>query len=178
MISGAFFALGSSLIIWVSRRSLLHPKAHGFFRFFVFEAVLALTILNGPHWFSDPLGARQLASWFLLSLSAVFVVWGFRLLQRLGGFRPSDEVSSRFGWEKTGSIVTTGIYRYIRHPMYSSLLLFTWGALTWSAWGVRGCSPCSSQPRPSMLLTQVCAEDVRSYSDEGTLGDPGPECLT
>ncbi len=26
-------------------------------------------------------------------------------------------------------LVTTGIYRYIRHPMYSSLLFLAWGAL-------------------------------------------------
>ena len=30
-------------------------------------------------------------------------------------------------FEKTTSLVTTGIYHYIRHPLYSSLLLLTWG---------------------------------------------------
>ena len=38
-------------------------------------------------------------------------------------------------FEKTSTLVTTGIYRYIRHPLYSSLLLLAWGvffkALTW-----------------------------------------------
>ena len=32
-----------------------------------------------------------------------------------------------FKFEKTTTLVTTGIYRYIRHPMYGSLLLFSWG---------------------------------------------------
>ena len=30
-------------------------------------------------------------------------------------------------FEKTTALVTTGLYRYIRHPLYSSLLLLTWG---------------------------------------------------
>ncbi len=34
-----------------------------------------------------------------------------------------------FEWENTDKLVTTGIFRYIRHPMYSSLLFLAWGAL-------------------------------------------------
>ena len=30
-------------------------------------------------------------------------------------------------FERTAELVTTGIYGYIRHPMYSSLLLLAWG---------------------------------------------------
>ena len=30
-------------------------------------------------------------------------------------------------FEKTTSLVDSGIYRYIRHPMYSSLLFLAWG---------------------------------------------------
>lgn len=129
MIPIAIFALLSVPIVWVSRRSLLHPTAHGFYRFFAFETILALLVLNIPHWFAHPFGVRQLASWILLSMSVIFVVWGFVLLRRLGGSRPSAEASPAFEWEKTGHLVTTGIYRYIRHPMYSSLLLLAWGAL-------------------------------------------------
>jgi len=129
MIRIAVFALISIPILWVSRRSLGHPAFHGFFRFFAFEAILALILLNAPGWFAEPFGVRQLASWFLLSLSLLFVVWGFALLRRLGGFSPATEASPSFDWESTGSLVTTGIYRYIRHPMYSSLLFLTWGAV-------------------------------------------------
>ncbi len=42
---------------------------------------------------------------------------------------PATEVSPVFNWENTESLVTTGVYRYIRHPMYSSLLFLAWGAL-------------------------------------------------
>jgi len=34
-----------------------------------------------------------------------------------------------FEWENTEELVTKGIYRYVRHPMYSSLLFLAWGAL-------------------------------------------------
>jgi len=30
-------------------------------------------------------------------------------------------------FEKTTQLVTSGIFHYIRHPLYSSLLLLTWG---------------------------------------------------
>jgi protein-S-isoprenylcysteine O-methyltransferase Ste14 len=30
-------------------------------------------------------------------------------------------------FEKTTTLVTVGAYRYIRHPLYSSLLSLTWG---------------------------------------------------
>lgn len=129
MIRIAVFALLSVPIVWVSRRSLFHPSAHGFHRFFAFEAILALLVINVPHWFVRPFETRQLVSWLLLSLSVIFVVWGYLLLRRLGGFRPSAEASPAFEWEQTGQLVTIGIYRFVRHPMYASLLFLAWGAV-------------------------------------------------
>ena len=50
-------------------------------------------------------------------------------------------------FEKTTVLVTTGIYRYIRHPLYGSLLLLAWGAflkgITWySACAVAAATVC------------------------------------
>lgn len=129
MISTAVFAMGSTLIVWLSRRSLLHPTSHGFPRFFAFEAILALVVVNAPNWFIHPLGAQQLASWFLLVVSTVPVVWALVLLHSFGGSRQGTTGSPIFEWENTESLVTTGVYRYIRHPMYSSLLFLAWGVL-------------------------------------------------
>jgi protein-S-isoprenylcysteine O-methyltransferase Ste14 len=129
MISVVTFAIGSVLIVWLSRRSLLHPSSHGFSRFFAFEAILALIVLNAPHWFEHAFSAQQLVSWLLLVASAVLVVWGVVLLRRLGRSRPTTQESPVFEWENTESLVTTGVFRYIRHPMYSALLFLTWGAL-------------------------------------------------
>jgi protein-S-isoprenylcysteine O-methyltransferase Ste14 len=129
MIRLATFVALSLPIIWVSKQSLPHPRTHGFPRFFAFEAVLALLVLNIPHWFQQPFRAPQLASWIFLSVSALFVVWGSVLLRRLGGFRPSAEVAPDYSSEQPGRLVTAGVYRYIRHPMYSSVLFLAWGAL-------------------------------------------------
>jgi len=129
MIRLALFAVLSVPIVWISRRSLRHPASHGFSRFFAFEAVLATILLNMPHWFRQPFRAQQLVSWTLLCVSLVYVVWGFLLLRRLGGFRPTSEIAPDYEWEKTGRLVTTGIYRWIRHPMYGSLFLLAWGGV-------------------------------------------------
>jgi protein-S-isoprenylcysteine O-methyltransferase Ste14 len=129
MIRFAAFGILSLPIIWVSRHSLRHPVSHGFSRFFAFEAILALVVLNIHHWFADPTEVQQLVSWALLGVSLVFVVWGFVLLRRNGGFSPAAEASPSYEWEKTGRLVTTGIYGYVRHPMYSSLLFLAWGAV-------------------------------------------------
>jgi hypothetical protein len=48
------FILGSGVIIYVSRASLLAPHSHGFYRFFAWETILALTVLNLDHWFTHP----------------------------------------------------------------------------------------------------------------------------
>jgi protein-S-isoprenylcysteine O-methyltransferase Ste14 len=129
MIRAALFVGLSVPIVWISRRSLLHPRSHGFSRFFAFEAIVALMLVNLPYWFADPFGPLQLVAWLLLGVSVVFVVWGFLLLRRLGGFRPADEALPAFEWENTGQLVTSGVYHYVRHPMYSSLLFLTWGAV-------------------------------------------------
>lgn len=129
MIRAMVVALGSVPILWFSRRSLLRPSSHGFSRFFAFEAILALVVVNAPRWFAEPLRTQQVVSWLILTVSAVFLVWGVVLLRRFGRSRPRTEGAPEFQWENTTNVVTTGIYRYIRHPMYSSLLFLTWGAL-------------------------------------------------
>lgn len=129
MISVVVIGVGSAAILWLSRRSLLHPASHGFYRFFAVEAILALVVLNAPHWFADPLAPHQLVSWLLLVASIVVGVWGVALLHRLGGPRRPAGESPNFEWENTERLVTTGIYRYMRHPMYASLLFLAVGAL-------------------------------------------------
>lgn len=113
-------AMGSAIALWPSRRSLRDPGAHGFYRFFAFEAIVALIALNLPYWFRKPLSPRQLVSWPLLAGSAGLAVHGFRLLRVIG--RPAGD------FEQTTRLVRQGAYRVIRHPLYASLLLLAWGA--------------------------------------------------
>jgi protein-S-isoprenylcysteine O-methyltransferase Ste14 len=126
-IAWVLAALGAVGVVIMSRRTLRRPASHGFYRLFAFLAILALVPLNVPHWFERPWGARQLVSWALLFGSIYPVVAGTLLLRRLG--RPSAPApdSDLLAFENTSALVTGGIYRYIRHPMYASLLGLTWG---------------------------------------------------
>ena len=121
------FAAGSVPIIWISRGSLRSRHAHGFYRFFAFEAILGLIVLNAVVWFRHPAAPRQLASWALLLASLLLAVHGFRLLNQLGKPDLSIADPTRLGVEKTTHLVRTGAYRYIRHPLYASLLALAWG---------------------------------------------------
>jgi protein-S-isoprenylcysteine O-methyltransferase Ste14 len=132
----AFVAL-SAVLVYISRASLRVPRSHGFYRFFAWEFITALFILNIHVWFLDPFSRHQLVSWFLLIVSLVPLAFGIHSLRAQGKpVAQRDQEPQLLAFEKTSALVTTGIYHYIRHPLYCSLLLLTWGiffkAPTWS----------------------------------------------
>ena len=61
-LSWTIFLLGSITILLVSRKSLLHPRSHGFYRFFAWEILLVMFVHNLGDWFHNPLGWNQLIS--------------------------------------------------------------------------------------------------------------------
>ena len=69
MIRVIIFAIVSVFFLFISRKSLLAARSHGFFRFFGWEAILALVLLNALQWFADPFSPQQLISWVLLFIS-------------------------------------------------------------------------------------------------------------
>lgn len=111
------FSVANAAHSW---RWLANPRVHGFYRFFAFESLCALVIIQSTHWFTDPFALQQLLSWFLLAGSLLLAIHGFWLLHVLG--RPTG------GFEHTTILVNTGAYQYIRHPLYCSLLLGAIGA--------------------------------------------------
>jgi protein-S-isoprenylcysteine O-methyltransferase Ste14 len=115
-------------ILYISRSSLRNTRSHGFFRFFAWETILILFLLNVSCWFVNSFAWYQIISWILLFLCIVPVVWGTLLLHKHG--KPvvkREEDPSLLAFEKTTTLVQTGIFLYIRHPLYSSLLLLSWG---------------------------------------------------
>jgi protein-S-isoprenylcysteine O-methyltransferase Ste14 len=119
----------SAIILYVSRKPLRVPGSHGFYRFFAWEIILLLICLNLEVWFRDPLSWHQIISWILLTLCVPPLIFGVRSLAGQG--KPAAQRESEpqlLAFEKTTALVTTGIYRYIRHPLYSSLLFLAWGA--------------------------------------------------
>jgi protein-S-isoprenylcysteine O-methyltransferase Ste14 len=122
------FVLGSAAIIYISRKSLGSPQSHGFYRFFAWECILGLFLLNVRFWFTQPLTWNQLISWILLFGSLIPLGFGVHFLRTQGRQVEKREGDpSLYGFEKTTNLVTSGIYKYIRHPLYCSLLLLTWG---------------------------------------------------
>jgi protein-S-isoprenylcysteine O-methyltransferase Ste14 len=119
MIESILFVAGSGLILWVSRPSLRQPGSHGFYRFFAWEIILGMLALNLRGWFVNPGAWYQVLSWILLFGSLIPIIYGVVLLRLVG--KPTDEL------EATTQLVTKGIYRFIRHPLYASLLYLAWG---------------------------------------------------
>jgi protein-S-isoprenylcysteine O-methyltransferase Ste14 len=127
MYRACAFLAGSAGIVILSWRSLRVPRSHGFFRFFAFELLLLLVVLNTPAWLREPFSARQIVSWLLLSASAGLAIEAFRLLKEEGKPAPAANAGANLPFENTTVLVTRGIYRFVRHPMYASLLALGWG---------------------------------------------------
>ena len=121
------FVLISLVIIWVSRSSLKNAKNHGFYRFFAWEIILILFLMNMEQWFADPFSLSQWVSWAFLIVSLLLIIEGVRLFRQKGRLNHERDDPALVGIEKTTELVTTGIYHYLRHPFYSSLLFFCWG---------------------------------------------------
>lgn len=114
------FVLGTILLILFTWRfSIPTKRYHGLYRLFAFESILLLVILNVPVWFVEPLVWNQIISWIFLLLSIVFAGWGFLLLSIIG--KPKGDL------ENTTKLVEVGLYRFIRHPLYASLLFLGTG---------------------------------------------------
>ncbi|HLP74950.1 MAG TPA: isoprenylcysteine carboxylmethyltransferase family protein [Bacteroidales bacterium] len=115
-------AAGTILIIlfswWLSIR---FKRYHGISRFFAFESVFILILLNYKVWFTDPFSWHQLISWVLLFFSFYPVISGYILLKRHG--------RATINFENTSRLVKTGIYHFIRHPLYLSVFLFGTGVM-------------------------------------------------
>jgi protein-S-isoprenylcysteine O-methyltransferase Ste14 len=116
LISGTIAIL---LVSWFL--SIKYKRYHGIARFFSFESIFVLILLNLKFWFKNPFSPLQIISWILLILSVYPVITGSMLLQRKG--KPDSN------FENTSLLVKSGIYKYIRHPLYLSLILFGTGVM-------------------------------------------------
>lgn len=125
-----FFAI-SIFIVRFSLPSLRRPGSHGFYRFFAWEAILGMFLMNLRGWFFHPFSWFQIISWILLIVSLVPIISGVYLLRHAG--KPTDAL------EATTELVQNGIYRFIRHPLYASLIYLAWGIFFKSPSLLDGC---------------------------------------
>jgi protein-S-isoprenylcysteine O-methyltransferase Ste14 len=113
---------GTVLIILFSWfLSIQYKRYHGITRFFAFESIFILVLLNYRGWFSNPFSFHQIISWILLIISLYPVTAGYILLKREG--KPT------VNFENTSLLVKSGIYKYIRHPLYLSVFLLGMGVM-------------------------------------------------
>lgn len=79
-------------------------------------------------------GALQAVAWLLLALGAVFGIGGAWSLRGNRTIYPRPKEDSR--------LVQTGLYRWVRHPLYTSLMALAvgWALLrgSWTALGTSG----------------------------------------
>jgi protein-S-isoprenylcysteine O-methyltransferase Ste14 len=101
--------------------SVKYKRYHGISRFFAFESDFILVLLNIKVWFVNPFSLLQITSWILLILSAYIAIAGFLLLKRKG--KPDSN------FENTSILVKSGIFKYIRHPLYLSVFLMGTGVM-------------------------------------------------
>jgi len=115
-------ASGTVILVFISWFiSIKDKRYHGIARFFSFESIFILFLLNWRLWFRNPFSWNQLIAWILLFSSIYPVVAGYLLLKRKGKSEKSPE--------NTTILIKSGIYHYIRHPLYCSLLLLGTGIM-------------------------------------------------
>ena len=115
------FVIIALLIFIKFRPELRSVTSHGIYVFFAFESLLALLFFNIGFWAVNVLSWYNIISWIFLVSSAFIAISGFYYLKKHG--KPDDE------WENTTLLINRGIFRYIRHPLYSSLILLVIGIL-------------------------------------------------
>lgn len=134
------FLIGSAILLWLSRKAIVKPGGHGFYRFFAWESILGLLVLNHEPWGESPFAAHQMMSWVLMLISIALVAHAYSILNEDGKPDQQRDDKALYDFEKTTQLVSSGVFGYIRHPMYASLLALTWGAFfqdpTWLGGGV------------------------------------------
>lgn len=121
------FGILSLPVILISWRTLFKIKSHGFYRFFSWECIIWLFANDFRYWFNHPFNNEQLLSWLLLLISVYLVISGVILLKKVGKPQQNRDEKTLYEFEKTTVLIEQGLYKYIRHPLYSSLLFLTWG---------------------------------------------------
>jgi protein-S-isoprenylcysteine O-methyltransferase Ste14 len=114
------FVVLSAAAVAASHHAWRTRQAYGFFRFFGFETLAVLVAWNAGRWFREPFSILQIISWTLFAVSIALAARGIYLLRAVGG-------AHRRIMEDTQTLVEVGLYRYIRHPLYASLIVLGWG---------------------------------------------------
>jgi protein-S-isoprenylcysteine O-methyltransferase Ste14 len=118
---------GFVILTFISRKSIRSLRSHGLYRLVAWMGIWGMLLLNWRYLFRDPFSIMQIISWVSLIISIILVATGVAGLRQAGKSDGSRVDDTLLGIEKTTKLVTGGIYRYIRHPMYGSLMFLALG---------------------------------------------------
>jgi len=121
------FVVLSIPVIFISWKTIASLRSHGLYRFFSWECIAWLLASNYIYWFDAFYSVHQIISWILLILSGYLVIAGAILIKKCGKPRQNRKDEALYSFEKTTELVDQGIFKYVRHPLYASLLFLTWG---------------------------------------------------
>ena len=123
------FLILSLPLLALSWRALFSLKNHGLYRLVVFECILWLAIQNYRYLIVEEFDLQQLVSSAFMITSLVFVLSAVLTMRKKGRVSKQRQDHTLLGFEKTTILIESGIFKYVRHPMYSSLLFLAWGIL-------------------------------------------------
>ena len=96
----------------------------------VVQAVLFLLVVFGPRtWRGFRRGGHHIRS--LVARQAVFCCWQVSLLASAGALNLGKNLTPLPCPKDDATLVTTGAYRFVRHPIYSGIIFMAFG---WSLW--------------------------------------------
>ncbi len=107
-------SLGIVCLCW---NDLRNRGSYGYYRLFAFEFVLLLIMSSIPVWLKNPFSPLQIISWSLIAIALYLGITGINILFERRRADPDTEAR----------LIETGVYRIIRHPLYSALLSLSLG---------------------------------------------------
>lgn len=125
------FFIATLLLAYFCRYQLKNTECHGFYRFFAFVGIIWLLLQALPWWHYQLISLRQCIALLFFAISLGLLIASVKQLHTRGHANKGERRDARenFQFENTQVLVTSGVYQYIRHPMYSSLLFLSLGLL-------------------------------------------------
>lgn len=108
------------------RRKIKTRSNPAFYIFLACEGSTWLLITSFRYWIINPLKTKQLVSWTLLLISAGLLLISLSQFKKWRTNRSAQLQSSAFIQQPQKLFISTGIYSYIRHPMYCALICLIW----------------------------------------------------
>ena len=62
-----------------------------------------------------------------MTIAGYLVIAGLLLMRKLGKANKKRDEKTLFQFEQTTELIDNVIFKYIRHPLYASLIYLTWG---------------------------------------------------